>query len=309
MIYTLTLNPTLDITYSVDELSFDEPVKAKAIVKTPGGKGLNVSRALHNLGLDSVSMTLLGGYTGEEVMVLLQQEGLILQVARISDETRTNVVIEVRGGKNQIVIRSEGPRVEQKEVKRISELLFDSSEIPEILVLSGSLPRGVNNDFYANIIERCRQHGIRVFLDSSGEPLRLGINAQPYLVKPNLSELEEVAGKKLCGEDEIISFSRHLIETGTGIVVVSLGSEGAIMVTQNEVLRGIVPRIDANTVGAGDSMVAGLLIGIMNSEPLSEIFKKGLSVGVATVLNRGSALADRRLFEKALEMVKVQKVE
>lgn len=306
MIYTVTLNPTLDITYHVEKIEFGEPLKAEKVEKSPGGKGINVSRALMALGYDSIAMTILGGYSGEQVLDLLQKEGLILQVVRIDSDTRTNVVIlGIKDGK-ELVVRSEGPRMASVETERVKSLLFDTQVIPEMLVLSGSLPAGVPSNTYAELVSYAKRAGSKVIVDCSGEALRHAVREGPHLLKPNKKELEELAGKRFENESQIVEFSRKLVSGGCGIVVVSLGDEGAIWVSENIVLRGKVPKVKADTVGAGDSMVAGIVVGISQGLSDEEIFRYGLAGGLSAVMNEGAALVDRRSFDEALGNVHIK---
>jgi 1-phosphofructokinase family hexose kinase len=309
MIYTITLNPTLDITYILERIDFGVSVRALEVVKTPGGKGINVSRALRAMGTDSVAMGMIGGYTGEEVLDLLHQEGLILQIIRIKNETRTNVIILGRDDEKELVIRAAGPPVEKTETESISRLILSEAQSPEIVVLSGSLPPGVSKDIYRSLIQAGGERGSRMILDSEGEPLRLGIEAAPYLIKPNQSELEELVGRELTTDDEIVGSCRELNERGIWMVVVSLGGDGAIMVTRDEAWRGYVPPIEDDTVGAGDSMVAGLVLGIVQYQSIDMIFKIGLACGVSAVMNAGPKLAAPATYEKAFKQIRVVKLE
>lgn len=309
MIYTVTMNPTLDITFELEEISFGEPVKAQRVVATPGGKGINVSRGLRNMGVDSVAMGLLGGYRGEEVLDLLQKEGLILQVVKIKNTTRTNIsILGLRDGK-ELVIRAAGPVVEEEETERLVELLLERAQTPEALIMSGSLPPGVQPDIYRSLIDECGKKGVRVILDSDGEPFRLGIEARPYLIKPNKVELENLAGRELASDDEIVEFGRGLVAGGVGVVVVSQGKEGAIMVTEEAAWKGIVPPVHSeDTVGAGDSTVAGLVMGMARGEPPERMFHRGLACGVSAVMNSGPALCDPSTYFRAAEAVIVERV-
>jgi len=271
MIYTVTLNPTLDITFVVDELTFDGSTRARETIRTPGGKGLNVSRVLRAMGLDSIAMGVIGSYVGSEVMELLQREGLILQVIRISENTRTNVVILEKANGREMTINSKGPVVQESVLESISDLILKASHTPEIMVLSGSIPRGVGNDIYYQLIRGASKRGSRVILDSSGEPLRKGIEANPFMIKPNIEEISFLAGRKLSLESELVEFSRKLIgDNGIEVVIVSMGGNGAIMVTAESVWKGEVPFIDEDTVGAGDSLVAGVVMGIFNGEAIRQ---------------------------------------
>lgn len=308
MIYTITLNPTLDITYVLERIDFGESVRALEVVKSPGGKGINVSRALRSMGTDSVAVSLIGGYTGEEVLDLLHQEGLILQIIRIKNETRTNVIILGREDDKELVIRAAGPPVEQTETDRLKRLIFGDAQSPEVVVLSGSIPPGVPEDTYYSLIKAGNEKGSKMILDSEGEPFRLGIAAGPYMIKPNRYELEHLAGRSLSSDGEILEFCRELNSKGIWMVVVSLGGDGALMVTENEAWRGYVPPLDDDTVGAGDSMVAGLVMGIVQYQTLEMIFHIGLACGVSAVMNHGPLLAEPVTYERAYPKIKVEKL-
>jgi 1-phosphofructokinase family hexose kinase len=308
MIYTVTLNPTLDITYVLDHISFGEPVTAVQVVKSPGGKGINVSRALRAMGTDSVAMSMVGGHVGDEVLDLLQDEGLILQIVRIKNETRTNVIIIGQRDGKELVIRAAGPPVEPTETERVSNLVFQIAQTPEVLVLSGSLPPGVQDDIYYSITREGKSRGSKVIVDSEGGSLIAAIEAGPYLIKPNIVEFSEMAGRRLEAEKDIIAHARTLNEKGVGIVVVSMGKKGALLVTGEVALRGTVPVISADTVGAGDSMVAGLVMGIVQNLPLERVFHMGLACSVAAVLNEGPALADPEIFAQVFPKITIERV-
>ncbi len=308
MIYTLTLNPTLDITYVVEEISFGEPVRAVEVLKSPGGKGINVSRVLRAMGTDSVAMGMTGGYVGEEVLDLLQEEGLILQITKIKSETRTNVIVLGKRDGRQLVVRAAGPPVDKAEVDKVVDTIFMTAQAPEILVLSGSLPPGMSNDMYHEITVEGKSRGSKVVIDSEGPPLAAGVTAGPYLIKPNLTELQELAGTELSSDADIVAFCRKLNAGGIEMVVVSLGADGALMVTSEVALQGVVPRLTEDTVGAGDSMVAGMVIGIVQGLPLERTFHMGLAASVAAVMNHGPGLTNPENFATAFPQVKVKTI-
>jgi 1-phosphofructokinase family hexose kinase len=308
MIYTVTLNPTLDITYVLERISFGEPVKALDVLKNPGGKGINVSRALRSMGIDSVATTIVGGYMGEEVLDLLQKEGLILQVVKIDNETRTNVVVYGRRDEKELVIRAAGPAVKDTETEKITSFIFNVAKSPELLVLSGSLPPSVKKDIYASLINEAKTRDIKVVLDSDGRPFRFGVEAGPYLIKPNLVELQYLAGRELRDDAAIREYCGSLMEKGIEIIVVSLGRDGAIMITREGTWKGTVPVIAENTVGAGDSMVAGLLTGIVQSKPFEEMFRMGLACGASAVMNPGPGLCEPETYKEVYPKIEVQKI-
>jgi len=308
MIYTVTLNPTLDITYVLEKISFGEPVKAVEVQKSPGGKGINVSRALRAMGTDSVAVSIVGGHVGEEVLDLLQSEGLILQIVRIKNETRTNVIVLSRSDGRELMIRAAGPPVEKTESDRVTDLVFQIAQTPEVLVLSGSLPPGFQDDIYYRITKEGKDRGSRVFVDCKGGPLVAAIEAGPYLIKPNLVEFSELAGTHLESDAELIDFARALNDKGVTIVVVSMGKDGALLVTREVALRGRVPELSDDTVGAGDSMVAGLAMGLVQSLPIERVFQIGLAFSVSAVMNKGPGLAEPETFAKAFPQIKVEKL-
>ncbi len=309
MIYTVTLNPTLDITYELEEIRFGEPVKATRVINTPGGKGINVSRALRSMGVDSVAMGILGGYRGEEVLDLLQKEGIILQVVKMKNETRTNIIILGKEDGRELSIRSAGPRVEEEESDLLTGMILEKAQAPEALVLSGSLPMGVDDGIYFNIIVGAKKRGIPVILDSDDEPMRMGIEAGPYLIKPNRVELEKLAGSALTSDDDIIAFGRELVKKGISVVVGSLGSQGAIMVTADGAWKGMVPVISCeDTVGAGDSTVAGLVMGMTRGEPVEAMLRRGLACGLSAVMNPGPDLCSAETYVQAVASVIVERV-
>lgn len=309
MIYTVTLNPTLDITYVVNEIKFEEPVLASRVLKNPGGKGINVSRALHSMGVDSLAIALIGGFTGEEVLALLNEEGLKIDFIRIENETRTNVIILGEKNGTELVIRSAGPPVIKKDTEDICRHIFKIALAPGILVLSGSLPPGVDNDIYASLIAYGKSKGMKTVLDSDGEPFAIGLREKPYLIKPNYKELTRLAGREFDDDDAIIEFCRGLTGEGIELMVVSLGGKGALLITSEGAWRGTVPYIEKeDTVGAGDSMVAGMVMSIIQHKPLQETFELGLACGVSAVMNKGPGLCEPKTLARALSKIKVEKI-
>lgn len=308
MIYTITLNPTLDITFIVDRIEQEGSYKACEVIKTPGGKGINVSRALMSMGVDSICMGLMGGFPGEEATELLQREGLILQMVKIANDTRTNVVILGREDCKELIIRAEGPLVVEEETRKLTDLFLRIVHSPEILVLSGSLPPSVNSDIYYSLIKGAKERGALVVLDTSGEPLELGVKALPDLIKPNRKELEGLAGRDFSDEGEMIDYCRELNSKGIPRVLVSMGHEGAILVTGQGVWRGTVPAIDEDSVGAGDSMVAGFVIGLTQAKTIEETFRTALACSVSAVLNSGPWLSEPETYKKACSMIEVTRI-
>lgn len=306
---TVTLNPTLDITYVVDRVVNSGALRALSVEETPGGKGINVSRALKAMGMDSIVMSVIGGFTGDEVLHRLRLEGLVPQIVRIKNETRTNVVIFGEEDGQELTIRSAGPPVEETETEQICPLIARAAEDTEIFVLSGSVPPGVNVDVYRELVGEGKARGAKVILDSSGEPFRLGVEAAPFMIKPNIHELEELAGEELKEEERLVGYCRELVGGGVQNVVVSMGRNGGLMVRGEGAWRGTVPDIDEDTVGAGDSLVAGLVKGLVEYRSVEEMFHMGLACGVSAVMNVGPGLCIPELYRKAFGMVEVERID
>ncbi len=309
MIYTVTLNPTLDITYVVEDLQEDETNIAEEVIKGPGGKGINVSRALHNMRVDSLALALIGGFTGTEVEFLLHKEGLLLWLVRIANETRTNVAILNQKDGTEMNITAQGPRIKPVEHQTLTRVLDEITQSPGHLVLSGSLPPAIEPDIYDRLIRKAKSKGLTTVLDTSGEPLRAGILAGPDLIKPNRRELENLVGRRLANEADLLEAAGSVVHSGVGTVVVSLGEEGALMVGAEKAWRGRGPIIQGReTVGAGDSMVAGLLMGMLSGKPPEEVFRTGLACGTAAVMSPGQQLCKPGTFKRALPRIKVEEI-
>ncbi len=309
MIYTVTLNPTLDITYVVGDLKPGQPNPAKRVLKSPGGKGINVSRALHDMRTDSVALALVGGFTGTEVEHLLRSEGMLVWLVRISNETRTNVfILDERSGQELNVI-AQGPRIKPAEQKMLLKMVNEVVKAPGYLVCSGSLPPEVDSNIYGLMIRRARKRGLFTVLDTSGEPLRSCISEQPHLVKPNRDELEKLVGRRLSTDAKVLKAARNIVAAGVETVVVSLGKEGAMLVRADCALRGWGPAIDGReTIGAGDATVAGLLIAMQQGKPPAEMLRVGMACGTAAVMEAGPRLCKPATFKRALPQIEIQEI-
>ncbi len=308
-IYTVTLNPTLDITYTIEEFVFGQPVKASQMVKCPGGKGINVSLALHAMGTESVAVALIGGHTGEEVRETLREMGLNFQFIKIENETRTNVIVLSRRDGRELIIRSAGPGVREKETEEVRALISRVARPPGFLVLSGSLPPGIKDDIYASLVAYGKSQGMKTALDADGDALRKGIQACPHLIKPNVEELSRLAGRSLSGVEEILDYARELVKGGVDTVAVSMGGEGGLLVNKYGAWLGEVEKVPREeTVGAGDSMLAGLITAMIQGKSTQEILFMGLAYGVSAVLNTGPGLCEPKTYAKARQMVKVRRL-
>jgi 1-phosphofructokinase len=269
MIVTVTLNPVLDRTLTVPHIVFNDMMRATASRLDWGGKGLNVSRALQALGVDSVAMGLVGGATGQMLERGLNDMGIATDLMPIAGETRTNVVVTDAAGDRYIKVNEAGPPVREEEVAAFVKRVRKKARPGDIWVLSGSLPPGVASDLYAQLVALVQGRGAKVFLDASGEPLRLGCAVGPYLVKPNVVEAQEMTGQNIVSEADALDAMAFFVRQGIELVALSLGADGLLLASEHQRVWARPPSVRVrNPVGAGDALLAGLVWALACPEPL-----------------------------------------
>lgn len=305
-IITLTLNPALDLTTSIDHMVPSEKMRCAAPRHDPGGGGINVARAIHALGGDALAVFPAGGPTGALIEALLAAEGVPCQLIPIAGLTRENLAVDERGTGKQFRFVMPGPVLSAAELEACMAALTGIRPKPPYLVASGSLPPGCPDSFYGTIIDWAAAQDIRLVLDTSGPALAIVREKPVFLLKPSRSELEHLVGHPLSDRDGIAAAAQELIAHGCAeTVVVSLGAEGALLATAAAHVEFPAPRIATrSTVGAGDSMVAGMVLAIARGRPLDEAVRLGIAAGAAASLNPGTTLCRRadveRLFGAAL---------
>ncbi len=293
MIRTVTLNPALDRSVSVPGLALDRVNRASGSRVDPGGKGINVSKVIKALGGRSLALGFLGGRAGDLLAQGLDDLGVAHNFTRIAGETRTNLKLDDPRSGTHTDINETGPTVAPLDLVRLESALFEGAGPGDVFVFSGSAPAGVEPGIYAAWIRRARALGALSLLDADGELLCRGLEAGPDLAKPNEEELGRLVGHRLEGRDEILAAARGLLAAGVGRVVVSLGSEGALFVDAAGayLARGI--RVEAvSTVGAGDTMVAALALGLEKGESLEKMIAPAVGAATAAVLVAGSGACD-----------------
>jgi 1-phosphofructokinase family hexose kinase len=302
MIYTLTLNPAADLELSVDQLEFNSVSRAIDSRVDCGGKGFNVSRMLKNLGQDSIAMGFVGGATGLRLSNELEAAGIDCQFTSIVGETRTNVTIVEGANARHIKVNQAGPVISESELTRLVESIQQRLQPGDWWVLGGSLPQGVPTSFYAQLVSLIEDAGAHAVLDTSGEALREGIFAGPSLIKPNLEEAQALLE---LDEEELNStqaWTQALLAMGAQNLVVSLGKAGALMASEAQLHEFASPSIvEANPIGAGDSMVAGLVWRLSKGESLEQALPYGLACGAATASRPGTELGELAQVEQLLE--------
>ncbi len=286
MIYTVTFNPAIDYCLSVNNLKLGETNRSQSEEIYFGGKGINVSTVLTNLGADNVALGFTAGFTGDRLLQGLKEKGIKTDFIKLSDGmTRINVKIE---GEQETEINTNGPSVTEEHIEMLLEKLQNLSR-NDILVLAGSIPPSVDDYIYKTLMNKVSRNGVKVVVDATDELLLNTLPLKPFLIKPNLAELEQLVGEKLSDASEIISAAKKLKIMGAENVLVSMGAEGAILVDEfGKVFVEKAPEIQVvNTVGAGDSMVAGFLSAL--DKGYEYALKYAVAVGSASASKKGLA--------------------
>ncbi len=305
-IFTITLNPTLDRTLTVKEFIFDEMVRATNSRLDPSGKGFNVSRALRVLGIESVGLGFLGGFTGQLVEKMLLEDGLTLDPVWINGETRTATMVFC--GEHYLKVNEAGPTLSKADLDQMSSKIRSYLAPNQWWVLSGSLPPGVGTDVYAQWITLLKAGGAQVLLDASGDALRLGVAAQPTLVKPNTVEAAEMIGRSVESEADAQVAVDAFLAAGSAIVALSMGADGLLLATQDRRYRVRPPQVEAlNPIGAGDGLVAGLLYALVKKMPLEEAARWGVASGTSAAMQPGTTYASKQAVADLVGLCEVVK--
>jgi 6-phosphofructokinase 2 len=308
MVETVTLNPALDRTLWVESIRPDDSNRIVRENRYSGGKGIDVSRVLTTLGIENRALGFVGGFTGDELEGRLLNEGIACDFVRISGETRTNIVINDQKAGKQLIFNAEGPEIQPYELMHLMRKVEDLKE-PDIVVISGSLPRKVNPEIYRRIIEIARDKGAKLVLDTDGEALKVGIRACPDIIKPNIHELERLVDRSLETIGQILQAARTVRQRGIETVLVSMGGRGMIRVGPDEVFRASPPEVEiVNTIGAGDSSVAGYVFALVSGFEPQKALACAVAAGAATVIRPGTALCTKEDFEELLERTTVERI-
>jgi 1-phosphofructokinase family hexose kinase len=310
MIYTLTLNPAIDRELTVPEVEFDSVLRASQSRVDFGGKGFNVSRLLKNMGVASTTVGFLGGHAGELLLDGLQNLDIGTDFVLIDGETRTNVSIVAQSHNRYIKVNEEGPLVDAAKQKELLDKVDSLAKPGEWWVLAGSLPPGIADDFYARVVKVLNKHEARAFIDASGESLRLGSEEKPYLVKPNIEEAHTLTGLPMNSFAEIAVAAAEIRKMGAQNVVVSMGKVGALLQTPEGTWLTHSPKIEEkNPIGAGDSMVGGMVWAINQGISLNESLGWGVASGAATASLSGTEVGSPPLIEKLFSQIQFESIE
>jgi 6-phosphofructokinase 2 len=303
MIYTITLNPHLDITVEVEELVYDDVNHIVEERKRVGGKGVDVSRVIKELGGQSVTLGFTGGYHGLELEGSLINEGVVCDFTKMHEETKTNITIYQRKKKIQTLLSAPEPSITALE---IASFFGKMREIPpgSFVVISGNPPESINENFYAQMTTTLKDKGIKVILDTDGGALRMGVSAGPYLIKPNLHEFGRLVEKNVVDMGEIIDQARPYMEVLEHMVV-SMGAKGVFGFSKDGVVHVAPPKVKVrSSMGAGDSLVAGIVYGLSSGGSFEKALVLGVACGTASTLNQENGFCRREdVFEIQKDIV------
>lgn len=301
-IVTLTLNPCVDKTIWVDKLIPNEKLKAKHPEDEAGGGGINVSRAIKYLGHSSKAFFLNGGDNGAFLKKLVAEENIDFEEIAIAENTRMNLMLIDESTSLEYRIGMQGPSISANEIEQLLCILSQQKGY-DFLVASGSLPPNVSNDIFGKIAAIVASHNAKFILDTSGKALQNAVGEKIFLLKPNLNELSVLCGiNENASIDEILQATQNLLsKINCTAIVVSLGKEGAVIVTNTEFHHIRPPKVEVkSTVGAGDCMVAGMTIALSQNKPWKEVLQYGIACGTAATLNSGKGLCKPEDVERLL---------
>lgn len=305
MIHTLTLNPALDKTVVIPHFQIDAVNRIQTLRLDPGGKGINVSKVIRKMGGISRATALLGGSTGQMIQKMLENEGIEVDCIPVLGQTRTNLKIIDPDGRTNTDINESGAPLTPEQTETAFRHFMEQLQQEDLAVLAGSVPAGTPHDIYAQYIRACREHGVKVFLDADGALFAEGVQAAPYLIKPNQDELSRFVGAPLTSLEEIRNAAHSLLELGIVKVVVSMGGQGALYVTRETCLYAPALSVPVgSTVGAGDSVVAALALAEERGLTPEQTLALATATGAANVMCSGTQAADRTQVESLLPQVR-----
>lgn len=313
MIISVTLNAAIDRTMAVPNLRLGHRHRSVETRTTPGGKGINVARALGLLGRPVIATGMVGGSNGGRVLKELAEQGLLTDFIQIAEETRFNLALVDPTTGEQTEINERGPHVQPEELEAFIERLDYLAGGAKLCVLAGSLPPGIGDEFYARLVETMKAAGMPVLLDSDGEAMSAGMRAGPDMITPNKAEAEELVGHEFESQTEIISALEELVEMGPKEAAITLPEGCVAMVGQDSdqrILEVVIESLDpVSTVGSGDAFVSGYIAALYDGGSPEECLAYGVACGAESTQHLGAGRIDRARAESLLGDVEVRRLE
>ena len=292
MIYTVTLNPSLDYVVDVDDFELGRTNRAVSERLYAGGKGINVSFVLKNLGFESTALGFSAGFTGEEIKKQIQERGITENLITVlNGQSRINIKLR---GQQETEINGMGPDIEKEHIQQLLKKLSVLSP-GDYLILAGSVPMKINDTIYYDILKTLDKKGIKAVVDTTGDLLLNVLKYHPFLIKPNIHELSELFSTQIKTKEEVVQYGLKLQDMGAQNVIVSMAGDGAVFICENgEIYKSEAPKgVVKNSVGAGDSMVAGFLAGFCETKDFAKAFKMGVCTGSASAFSEDLATKEQ----------------
>lgn len=319
MIYTLTMNPALDKTIIVNNFQVDSVNRVSQVRIDPGGKGINVSNMVKQLGGNSEAIVASGGATGNQLLELLEQKDIPYMAFDIGGDTRINTKVVDPEYKTFTDINEAGPLVAKEKINEIKEYLKQTLKAGDLLVLAGSLPKGVGASFYKDLVKIGNEVQAKVIVDADGANLEESLLEGPFMIKPNEHELEMYFNEPLETEEKLLEAAKKIVDKGISCVVISLGEKGSLAVTKDGAAKIVALKLEVkSTVGAGDSMVAGIAYYLDNiledktqTITISELIiavKLGVASSSASIEQEGTQMGSKNRVDELLEQVTYQQI-
>lgn len=303
MIYTVTLNPAIDYYVVMKEFVEGNLNTAEEGYTLAGGKGINVSKVLKNFGKESVALGFVGGFTGSFIKDDMKACNIAERFIELEENTRINMKLKTEKTESEIAGKS--PKISKENIEKLLDEIKNIKK-DDILILSGSVPNTIDKGIYGEIIEKLPE-GTKVILDTRGEPFTKALAKGVFITKPNIDELSEFFHKKLETTEEIVEVGKKLRAMGSENVIISMGKEGSILISEKGVYKGNAPKGKLiSSVGAGDSMVAGITYGLIEGKELEEAYKFGIASGSATAFSEGLTTFDT--MENLLKEIIIEKI-
>ncbi|WP_100065589.1 1-phosphofructokinase family hexose kinase [Miniphocaeibacter massiliensis] len=302
MIYTVTINPSMDLLVEVNNLEKNKTNRMNNDLRVPGGKAINVARVLRRLGMPSVATGFIGGYTGEFIKEWLEMEDIKTSFIEIDDETRINIKLLNQG----IIINGRGPNV---SINEVTEFLYFMSRVEEgdTVIITGSLPPSVDDELIDRLIHICKANKSEFVIDAEPEKLKEFLKYKPLLIKPNISDVEKMFKVEINSQDLILKYGFKIIEMGAKHAIISVGENGAYLFSGEHAFRGEgIEGTEVRTEGVRDSMIAGFISTYIRTANLEESFKVAMAAATATAFSKD--LAKRNKIEELFNKVMVQKI-
>lgn len=297
MIYTVTFNPSIDYVMFVDDFKIDGLNRAQDTNKFAGGKGINVSRVLKTLGVDSTALGFAGGFPGDFIAQTLKDSDIHTDFVQVDEDTRINVKLKTG---QETEVNAQGPNVTDVQFQSLLNQIKETTDNDTVIV-AGSVPKSIPSDAYAQIAKITKQTGAQLVVDAEKDLVESVLEYQPLFIKPNKDELEVMFNTSVKSDEDVIKYAKQILDKGAQSVIVSLGGDGAIYVDRQQSIKAVNPKGKViNTVGSGDSTVAGMVAGLATGLSVQDAFKQAVASGTATAFDADLATKD------AIENIKSQ---